>query len=413
MIFDTSSPPPQPLPFQESQLESPTFRNSDNNSIDENVAWAAANHSSLQREGSSEIESLLEQLLDDDPNRIETVPLRIWIQTQGNQDFSGLNLNSEAMHDGMAVTLRKLTVAYAIGTLLQHHKKDYSSLSMVDNYYVKIDSSAESGWEVVGLDVVSLSLSVGLASCPTKYSFTDVFAADEGDMGRNVEVRIESNIVEADRSRFEGGMHGTCEVSEQEESNLCYAFGTIMHFLFSGEFNEGKTNDSNYVSQDEQRHSKSNTMPSHRGKSEEEGSNGVYDTSFLPLRVYGYPSAICQLVQSLLDCNPDSITDDSTISCPSPDIALKDIHLLLGDPFTFLSEPTATNVIQTNDKFYGRTQESKDLTDAFCRVSLNGRSEAFMIGGYSGYVSIGVVYIKYCIFSLVHVYVFISQMWQD
>jgi hypothetical protein len=37
------------------------------------------------------------------------------------------------------------------------------------------------------------------------------------------------------------------------------------------------------------------------------------------------------------------------------------------------------------DKFYGRQAEAAALRDAFRRVAASGQSEAFVIGGFSGY----------------------------
>ena len=354
---------------------------------DDNVAWAAGLGRSVQhREDSPSIESLLLRSPDDEHNDVQTAPLKSWIQTQGNhQDLSRLNLNSDPTSDGITVALRKLTVAYAIGSLLHHHKKDCSRLSILDNYCIRFDSSAEaeSGWEVLGLDTISPPLNIGLTFYPT--NFNDVFGAKEGDdMGRNVETKIESKVGAAS-SQLDGGS----DEKGGDDAVLCYTFGTVMHDIFSGEFSEGKTDKISSESR-EQRQFKSNSMPSQRCTSGlEEGSNGVHDsTEFLPLGIYGCPSAISQLVQNLLDCKPESNPSDgsngSNDACPSLDAALKDIHMLLEQPLVFLSEPIAPHAIQTNDKFYGRTQESKDLTDAFCRVALDGRSEAFIIMGFSG-----------------------------
>ena len=68
------------------------------------------------------------------------------------------------------------------------------------------------------------------------------------------------------------------------------------------------------------------------------------------------------------------------------------------DPRTFLFErynhseaPSSTDDVETKpslrirtSKLYGREEETKFVTDSFCRCSISGHSEALLIGGISG-----------------------------
>jgi hypothetical protein len=112
------------------------------------------------------------------------------------------------------------------------------------------------------------------------------------------------------------------------------------------------------------------------------------DNAFLPLHTCGWPHTVSQIVQNLLDCKPESndlLQPDNAYT--SLECALQDLHLLLLEPEIFLSQITTapSNIMElVNNKLYGRVKECTELKDAFSRVALNGRSEAYMIGGFSG-----------------------------
>jgi len=94
------------------------------------------------------------------------------------------------------------------------------------------------------------------------------------------------------------------------------------------------------------------------------------------------------LVQNLLESEEPNRADDAYDSL---DTVSKDLHLLLLDPCRFLfktSEQAPENksiqlLSPREHKLYGRENEVSLITDAFCRVS-SGKSEALLIGGFSG-----------------------------
>jgi hypothetical protein len=330
--------------------------------------------------------------MDEPSKNNQTIPLWDWIITQAISKSSPTQFDPA---NTMASCIRKLNVAFAIGKLLQLHKSDYGNLLSVDNFHIRIDNSAEMGWEVMGLVSFSPCRNVDLIYYHAR--FGDVFSTkSEDNMGRNVEV----NIVEASEKT---GTHDEVEESMANISELCYSFGVLLHQIFLGDSLTPanvhqqdqevdlsdfscfwlKSNDDVSVAKNDHP-SKSNSMPSERDKT----SSSAVGNVLLPLHTCGWPSTVSQIVQNLLDCKPESndlLRPDNAYT--SLECALEDLHLLLMEPETFLSERnTAPNSIMelANDKLFGRTEECTELKDAFCRVALNGRSEAFMVGGFSG-----------------------------
>jgi hypothetical protein len=109
-------------------------------------------------------------------NRVENIiiPLQAWVESEDYKAHSPfLDLQARLIAQRAGV-LRKLSVAFALGKLLEHLKDSVSSYSQdelmrycsVDNFSVHIlpDGADEEGWEVVGLDMVSPPMSLKLTS---------------------------------------------------------------------------------------------------------------------------------------------------------------------------------------------------------------------------------------------------------
>jgi photosystem II stability/assembly factor-like uncharacterized protein len=64
--------------------------------------------------------------------------------------------------------------------------------------------------------------------------------------------------------------------------------------------------------------------------------------------------------------------------------ALGDLQLLLQEPDIFLFENGNACLRKDSGKLYGRATEVSAIAAAFHRVVLDGKSEACIIGGYSG-----------------------------
>ena len=113
--------------------------------------------------------------------------------------------------------------------------------------------------------------------------------------------------------------------------------------------------------------------------------------SIVRMQQLGIPASLCLLTSNLLESSLNLRGDDAQ----SSDDAYKslrdvteDLHLLLLDPDRFLFDNEVQNfenmtLCYRKEKLYGRDKEETLITDAFCRVS-RGKSEAFLIGGYSG-----------------------------
>jgi hypothetical protein len=68
----------------------------------------------------------------------------------------------------------------------------------------------------------------------------------------------------------------------------------------------------------------------------------------------------------------------------SLEVAIGDLELLFKEPSVFLFDYENRCLNRDSAKLYGRTEEVSALSQAFCRVAFSGKSEALMIGGYSG-----------------------------
>jgi hypothetical protein len=330
------------------------------------------------------------------------VPLRQWVLNQSQDNSAGLDQEK-------LVLMRKVTMAYAIGRLLQHVKDSVSSYSQaellrlcsVDNFAVHMSADSTNEFEAVQIDMVIPEISMKITS-HTETNENEKWA-------RNVETVITKN------SPF------CCAKSAAQDeigddSSLCYSLGVLLHCTFSGE--DISSGDGNYgdnlmmaaashnnsrigVNDDQSSHpaklicipfqhendfSSSISLSSHNNHTFS-GPNTRSTTKHLPsLQSLGCPSNISQLVNNLLDCECEVGLFRPEDSYPSLSIAVDDISLLLREPCTFLFQSNAPALNTTSDKLYGRAFEAASLSDAFCRVAASGQSEAFVVGGFSGYV---------------------------
>jgi hypothetical protein len=157
-----------------------------------------------------------------------SLPLVEWIEME----------KMRALQDPKASVLRKLSVAYGIGKLLQSSKPAQESCS-VENLIVRESShqctntyNNNTGWEVVGIFMINPPVAVQLvsttsgnvsavSSTPASDSFSDAY--NDSLMGRDV-----SAVIDAPFPHRQTGF-------ESVETQLCCALGELLHFLFSGE----------------------------------------------------------------------------------------------------------------------------------------------------------------------------------
>eukprot|EP00804_Cyclotella_cryptica_P020127 CCRYP_014899-RB/>CCRYP_014899-RB protein AED:0.03 eAED:0.03 QI:211/1/1/1/1/1/6/342/1334 len=339
------------------------------------------------------------------PAAAAIVPLRRWVALQENASMiPHAKRRSYQLGLQRAAILRKITLSYAIGELLQHLKFSVSSYSQaellrlfsVDNFsvHVSTDQTSDEGWEVMGVDMISPPLCVQLTS--NLFSISDFFesAVDGEDWGRNVEAVI------ARHSPF------CCAKSVTEDETrdgrfLCFSLGVLLHFLFSGEnrldesvkagtCQHESAEDAHRVDfiLEQSRRPKSARIQSQHIRSVSSADNGHdlmnVNSTFRPLHCFGYTHAVSQVVKNLLDCESVGGLFCPDDAYPSLEAAIKDLRLLLREPNIFLFKSNDVLVIPAKGKFYGRSLEVSALTDAFCRVASSGQSEAYIIGGFSG-----------------------------
>ena len=95
-------------------------------------------------------------------------------------------------------------------------------------------------------------------------------------------------------------------------------------------------------------------------------------------------SQVYRLVRDLLDCQNalDSIYRSDN-AYQSLDAAIEDIHMLLLHPVRFVCQGV-NQWLSPITTMYGRSSEAESILNAYCRVASSGRSEAFIIRGFSG-----------------------------
>ena len=363
------------------------------------------------------------------------VPLRQWVLNQG-QLTSGRD-------EQKILLMKKVTVAFVLGKLLQHIKDSVSSYSQdelsrlcsVDNFAVHLSAAYNCNeFDVAGIDMISPPLSMQVVSSALEVMTNSyaVYSTQEHELwGRNVETEVTKH------SPFCCAKAAAPQDEQDDDSSLCFSFGTLLHFIFSGEdssidvpdlctitrgsgnseFCHGRQGENPMVAMSPRnmegnpqfgvdddeppRPEKLNGMPSRlqhentfdRAISLSGHSNYALSgqdakftaRKFRSLQSIGLPSNISRLVKNLLDCECEVGLFRPDDSYSSLNVAIEDISLLLRKPSTFIFESNTPVLKSVEDKFYGRQAEAASLRDAFRRVAASGQSEAFVIGGFSGY----------------------------
>ena len=159
----------------------------------------------------------------------------------------------------------------------------------------------------------------------------------------------------------------------RDESLLCHSLGVLLQFIFLEE-NTMKT--STQLANFENGTKKDKSEQPRRIKS------ACASTSHTLSRNATAP--LVRLIQDLLDCNVQDVTSRPVEAYSSLAEVAFDMHLLLGDPNNFLFERGTTSLHDPTGEVYGRAEQISALNDAFNRVASTGKSEVFLIGGYSG-----------------------------
>lgn len=302
-----------------------------------------------------------------------TIDLRSWVDSE------------ELEIDQMIGLTRKLTVAFAIGKLLQHLQASVSSYSQdellrlcsVDNFAVLLapDGTCDEGREVIGIDMITppMSLQVSKKSC-------DIFSS------------LKPLVVDAIVARHSPFCCAKKAIHDKGEgdTSLCYELGLLVNFIFF--------NGSSLYSWDG---SSLSALPENPQETQS-NLNPIYDVlralSISPSRITtessrptkskrpsGYneiQSPISRLARDLLACQQVNNIFQQDCTPISLGAAVDDLHSLLRWPDHFLFG--ANQEIQGITTIFGRSNEISSLVDAFNRVASSGNSEAFFVKGFSG-----------------------------
>jgi hypothetical protein len=259
---------------------------------------------------------------------------------------------------------RKLTVAFAIGKLLQHLKNSLSSYSQdevlrlcsVDNFTVKMVANGahdEVGWDVIGIDMISPRMSIEI----NQISPTSDVIEDRGDC---------IDVVVTRHSPFCCAKHAANDESKNDFS-LCFALGLLIRFVFSDGSSLDSSPNSQENPQETQNHQNCMThflrslsiSPSSMIMNTDDVSEPPRPTKLMcPPSQYGQksisglgmPSPVAVLVRDLLACQQvNGIVVSETITL---DAAIHDLHMLLARPDQFLLGANQQLLTATN--MYGR-----------------------------------------------------------
>lgn len=325
-------------------------------------------------------------------------PLRTWLEFQ--TDLQKTN------------TLKKLTIAFAIGKLL-HHLKDsilsYSReellhLCCVDNFSVSFPGpTGEQDWDVlVGVDMIAPLVSLQVIA--------KSFDGSE----------VRRGGIEAIITRHSPFCCAKAACRDGTSDNyICYALGTLLHFIFlGGESTVGDDIDAlslpentqtqspmddfsrqiqdNYSSMNDFLRSLSispSAMGMNNGSSLSETTcaetSRPAKCSRVPMNTHEsiasqiVPGQVYRVLRDLLDCQNALDIYSSVSAYQSLDAAIEDIHTLLLNPARFVFQD-ANQWLSPITTMYGRSSEAERILNAYCRVASSGRSEAFIIRGPSG-----------------------------
>ncbi|KAL7519593.1 hypothetical protein ACHAWX_004353 [Stephanocyclus meneghinianus] len=351
------------------------------------------------------------------------VPLQQWIEEEAGNTDTVHQDPSSLMKIHKASMIRKITIGFGIAKLLQmlsreeavsgHSLAQLESMCSSDNFVLELShrGTCEPGWELEGIVMVapfaSLRIHKTSSSSPNCESGSEISGRD-----------VVAEVICPFDSNFDRSAAGD---SSDVDIALCYLLGVLLHFLFAGSTSQiPRKNDIVAFGTEEPLSKKTSShlfMRTDAKSLTEKRSSDVMpflrDTSFsqavsiladgdepevgrnneagrkaprTPLIDLGYPFSISQLVMNLIDCGLGLFRPDD--SYPSLAVAISDMQMLLQEPSRFIwnhyNMPDHRYLFKNDVKLYGRNQEIISLTNAFCRVSSDGRSESIFVGGFSG-----------------------------
>ena len=304
--------------------------------------------------------------------------LRQWINYEKTRSYQqdGLSIHCKAS------ILRKLTVAYGIGKLIESCNDPIDSIMSEDNFVVRETSYLPgtrphrvSDVEVVGVDLISQQVSVNIS-----FEFIqrlEVESSIEDMPGRFISATVSTSLQQKVRNET------------QDQARVCFAFGQLLRILFSGdEYGHSELNGEDKIisRQPAKRQTRDVRVSFSQASISESNSVWMARSGTANRHVcqslieFGCPSPIEQLVTDLLSCGDSLFCPDSSFQ--SLKEATDEIHLLLEEPTRFLFQ--SAYQLSWSDRVFGRSEEISIIVDAYQRVALTGKGEAVVIGGCSG-----------------------------
>ena len=351
---------------------------------------------------SSRYDNILEESTDD------VIPLRNWIEKESSGDCKPDNVQKQR-----GMMLRRTAIAYGVielikGARTSSHSSTCDELqkaSRIDNFLVRLSKGEKESRNDDNDDqhFVGKIKGVQMINPPSNLLFLTPFvSADEMCSGEDDDGLEHFIEVEIFPRPLANQAINTLEQLVKEKA-LIHSVGSLIHELYTEgnpilllyEFQKGSganpTDDSDSAEPPSKRikehpqqmagASFHSLFPlSLRGNTESASANATEQkASHLPLLELGFSSSLSTLVSELLGCK-----------C-TLDAASKDLRLLLLDPDSFLVDryfkPAPDGKVSLRirkNKLYGRDSERSLITSTFCRVRTSGKSEALLIGGYSG-----------------------------
>ena len=300
--------------------------------------------------------------------------------------------------DQKQIILRRLTVAYGIGKLLElpNIKRDHCS---IDNFTVQdspevLNADNTSSSEVIRVDMIEPSISVRLSTTPFISSGLQVDDHIGVNHGRDVRATIIGATLNS--------------VQRRDEKGLCSALGELLHALFSGrqircESETGSNDKMEYKcdnsamfvqpvkKQYREAFSQYSFMSLNTSATDTISANRhVYQKmsslKLPPLNECPCPPSILRIIRDLLSCDDELFRSDTSFKCLKE--ATDEIHLIFEEPNLLFERPLNTHqgkhLLPVSDKLFGRSLEMSKILNAYHRVASTGRSECIIIGADSG-----------------------------
>ena len=310
------------------------------------------------------------------------IPLLQWKGVGEANPIQPVQSCDHGLNNKKASLIRKVTVAYAVALVIQHlsnvgfSTESIEEVCIAKNFVVRCGKDqVDLGWEVKGVDVVSIEVSVGLDLQPTNRSSTAVSGlSHDGIAGKIINPIITSEFYEESDSD---------EDSTKDHGKLCQILGRFLHTFLSGQEHIATQRTVLSSNIDDLTF----TEPRRKKKLPDDSCSRSTKGNVASLAQSGYPNSLSEVVKNLLESQDDIFRPDDCYQS-LPDI-IGDLLILLQDPERFLFDQYHLHSEKKRipfhvDKLYGRSKEVAALQEAFHRVVDTGHSEAVCLGGYSG-----------------------------